>query len=210
MPKIVDHDERRREIARAVLRVVARHGVRGVTMRAVAAEAGWSTGVLNHYFENKRALLVGGLREAAREAGRNMSRAATEREGPDRLRAVIEEGMPLDDRREAFCRIFFFFWAEGVVDPKLAAELAAYYDWWRDTIRAAVEHCQADGLFRGLGAALLAELLVAAADGVAVQAMFGKRPLGRARQRQHVEEWFAILERGGTLPALPQARRSAR
>ncbi len=210
MPKIVDHDERRREIAKAVLQVVAREGVRGVTMRVVAAEAGWSTGVLNHYFENKQELLIGGLREAAREAGRNMSRAATEREGPDRLRAVIEEGMPLDDRREAFCRIFFFFWAEGVSDPKLAAELAAYYDWWRETIRAAIEHCQADGLFRDLDAALLAELLVAAADGVAVQAMFGKRPLGRARQRQHVEEWFAILERGGPLPALTQARRPAR
>ena len=210
MPKIVDHDERRREIAKAVLKVVSREGVRGVTMRVVAAEAGWSTGVLNHYFENKQELLVGGLREAAREAGKNMSRAMKERSGRQRLRSIIEEGMPLDERREAFCRIFFFFWAEGVGDPGLAAELANYYDWWRNLIREAVEHCQAGGWLRALDAGLLAEMLVAMADGVAVQAMFSKHPLSRQRQRRHVDEWFGILDRTGEYPLAAEARRLGR
>ncbi|MHB1219685.1 MAG: TetR/AcrR family transcriptional regulator [Alphaproteobacteria bacterium] len=194
MPKIVDQEQRRQEIAEAVLRVVAREGVGGVTMRVVAVEAGWSTGVLNHYFENKQELLVGGLREAARVAGRNMSRAMKERTGRDCLRVVIEEGMPLDERREALCRIFFFFWAEGVSDPNLAAELATYYDWWRDLIRQAIQRCQAEGWLRNRDPEILAEMLVAVADGVAVQAMFNKRTVGKRRQRRHVEEWLEILE----------------
>ena len=48
MPKIVDHDARRAAIAEALWRVAERDGVEGVTMRAVAREAGWSTGVVTH------------------------------------------------------------------------------------------------------------------------------------------------------------------
>jgi AcrR family transcriptional regulator len=193
MPKIVDHDQRREEIARAVLRVVAREGVGGVTVRDVAREAGWSTGVLSHYFENKRELLIGGLREAARVIGLRMARIMRDRTGLDRLRGVVEEGMPIDDQREALCRIFFFFWAEGVNDPDLSAELATYYDWWRGQIRQAIESCQAEGSIRALDSAALAEMFVALADGVAVQAMFNARKIGKQRQRDHVGRWLEIV-----------------
>ena len=40
MPKIVDHDVQRVTFAEAAMRLIARHGIEGVTMRAVAAEAG--------------------------------------------------------------------------------------------------------------------------------------------------------------------------
>ncbi|MDA0704925.1 MAG: TetR/AcrR family transcriptional regulator [Proteobacteria bacterium] len=193
MPKIVDHEQRREEIAKAVLRVVAREGVGGVTVRDVAREAGWSTGVLCHYFDNKRELLIGGLREAARVIVLRMARIMRDRTGLDRLRGVIEEGMPLDEQREALCRIFFFFWAEGVNDPALSAELAAYYDWWRGQIRQAIEYCQADGSVRALDPEALAEMFVAVADGVAVQAMFNTRKISKPHQRDHVGQWLEIV-----------------
>ena len=193
MPKLVDHDLRREEIAASVLRVVARDGVRGVTMRDIAAEAGWSTGVLNHYFDNKQELLVGGLRLAAREVGENVSRAMRERTGRDQLRAVLQEGMPLDARRRATCRIFFSFWAEGGSDPDLAAELAAYYDWWRTRIRQAIERGQSDGWIIEFESQKLAEMLLAMADGLSVQATFSKRVMSRKRQRDHIEEWINFI-----------------
>ncbi|MGB3635817.1 MAG: TetR family transcriptional regulator, partial [Rubrobacteraceae bacterium] len=58
MPKIVDHEERRRELAEAVWRVILRDGVEGVSVRNVAAEAGWSTGALRHYVGTKEDLLA--------------------------------------------------------------------------------------------------------------------------------------------------------
>ena len=57
MPKVVDVEQRRAELAAAVARVIARSGIEGATMRQVAAEAGWTTGTLVHYFTNKRELL---------------------------------------------------------------------------------------------------------------------------------------------------------
>ena len=58
MPKIVDHEARRAELAAAVWRLASREGLGAVTMRGVAAEAGWSTGALGHYFADKEELLV--------------------------------------------------------------------------------------------------------------------------------------------------------
>ena len=40
MPKIVDHEARRAELAEAVWRLASRDGLEAVTLRGVAAEAG--------------------------------------------------------------------------------------------------------------------------------------------------------------------------
>jgi TetR/AcrR family transcriptional repressor of bet genes len=57
MPKQVDREERRREIAAAVLRLVATRGVEAASLRAVAAEAGVSMGAVQHYFTTKDEML---------------------------------------------------------------------------------------------------------------------------------------------------------
>src|SRR3712207_9389000 len=58
MPKIVNHEERRRELAEAAWRGILRGGVEGVSVRAVSTEAGWSTGALRHYFGTKEELIA--------------------------------------------------------------------------------------------------------------------------------------------------------
>ncbi|MFC6086996.1 TetR/AcrR family transcriptional regulator [Sphaerisporangium aureirubrum] len=57
MPKRVDHDSRREEIARAALRLCVREGLASVTIGRVAAEAAISKGLVQHYFPTKEALL---------------------------------------------------------------------------------------------------------------------------------------------------------
>jgi len=49
VPKIVDHDERRRIIVEALWRVVARDGAHEVSVRHVAAEAGMPKSSIGHY-----------------------------------------------------------------------------------------------------------------------------------------------------------------
>ena len=58
MPKIVNHELQREKFAQAAMRLIARHGLEGVTMRAVATEAGLSYGSLFHYFASKDELLM--------------------------------------------------------------------------------------------------------------------------------------------------------
>ncbi len=194
MPKIIDHDQRREEIAGAVLRVVGLHGVNGVTVRVVAKEAGWSTGVLHHYFEDKQALLMGGLRLAARATGKHINQAMKGADTKQQLRLVLEAGIPLDQRREVMCRIFFFFWAEGVCNSDLSAELAHYYSWWKQRIIEVLKIGQKQGWVRkDINAKMLAEMLVALADGVAVQARFSIPVISKQRLGRHVRMWIDNL-----------------
>src|SRR5688572_2770913 len=64
MPKIVDHDERRREVLSAARRVIVRDGIDAATTRAIAKEAGYSNGVLAHYFTDKDEILLSALRQS--------------------------------------------------------------------------------------------------------------------------------------------------
>ncbi|WP_035854328.1 TetR/AcrR family transcriptional regulator [Cryptosporangium arvum] len=58
MPKRVDHQQRRREIAEALLRVVGVQGLHGMSLREVAAEAGVSLRLVQYYFPSKEQLLL--------------------------------------------------------------------------------------------------------------------------------------------------------
>lgn len=61
MPRKVDHHQRRAEIAAAVGRIARARGLQDVTFREVAAEAGMSVSLVQHYFGSKANLLIGAL-----------------------------------------------------------------------------------------------------------------------------------------------------
>ena len=58
MPKIVDHDKKKRQIAEATWRVIVEHGMEGASVRNIAKEAGISLGSLRHYFSTQEELLT--------------------------------------------------------------------------------------------------------------------------------------------------------
>ena len=57
MPKLVDHEERRKIIAKATWNVIAREGLGGASVRSIAKEANHSLGAVRHYFETQEELL---------------------------------------------------------------------------------------------------------------------------------------------------------
>lgn len=58
MPKIVDHDEKRKQIAEAAWNIIRKEGVEKASIRRVAAEAGMSSGALRHYFSTQDEMLL--------------------------------------------------------------------------------------------------------------------------------------------------------
>jgi AcrR family transcriptional regulator len=194
MPKIVDHDERRRDIAHAVLRVIARDGVRGADIRTVARDAGWSTGVIGHYFGDKQSLLIGALREAADTVADRMRAISRLGDSAERVRALLEAGMPLDEERAATCRIFYHFSSDGVSDPAFRAELASYYAQWRNAVADAVGEAQTGGQFCGLDPVELAESLVALAEGLGIQCLFDPEIMSPDRLRDRLSGMIRRLQ----------------
>ncbi|MDF5756545.1 TetR family transcriptional regulator C-terminal domain-containing protein [Spongiactinospora sp. TRM90649] len=127
MPRRADHHARRVLIAEALLEVASRRGLEAVSLRHVAAEAGVTSGMVQHYFGTKDEMLV----FASRVAGERVrARARTDDhagEGPGaarrRARALLVQLLPLDDRRRDEARVSLAFWAYAAVHPALAAQL---------------------------------------------------------------------------------------
>ena len=85
MPKIVDHAQRRDEIALVACRVVAVHGFDGASMVRIAREAGYTTGMLAHYFDSKQDIISAALRLILRRIDERLRRPAEGAAGPDLL-----------------------------------------------------------------------------------------------------------------------------
>ncbi|MFY7068235.1 TetR/AcrR family transcriptional regulator [Nocardiopsis changdeensis] len=105
MPKIVDHEQRRRELADALWRIVASQGPAGVSIRSVAAEAGWSPGALRHYFPTREELLLFAMDLSEARAVERITRLHEHLEPGlsmlETLAAYAEQLLPLDDDRRA-------------------------------------------------------------------------------------------------------------
>ena len=58
MPKIVDHDHKRKIIVETAWKIIEKEGIEKASIRRIASEAGMSTGALRHYFSNQDELLL--------------------------------------------------------------------------------------------------------------------------------------------------------
>ncbi|MBB2947971.1 AcrR family transcriptional regulator [Actinoplanes lutulentus] len=121
MPKVVDHEERRRELAAAVWRVITRDGVANVSMRTVAAESGWSSGALRHYFATRDELLAFACQQVLARVTERITALNPQGEPHEVVRVLLLETMPIDTERHVEASITFAFLALGLGDPKLAA-----------------------------------------------------------------------------------------
>lgn len=143
VPKLVDHDRRRAELARAVWAVIDREGIEGATVRRVADEAGVSVGGLRHYFDSQPALLLFAAQEVASAVG---ARVAAHLEGdlpgPERARRLLEELLPLDAERRVEVDVWLACLVRARVDPALAELRRAGWLGERHICRLAVAHCR--------------------------------------------------------------------
>ncbi|HVM96457.1 MAG TPA: TetR family transcriptional regulator C-terminal domain-containing protein [Candidatus Acidoferrales bacterium] len=188
MPKIVDHDERREEVAGAVWRAIARDGIEGATIRGVAATAGCSTGVVSHYFRDKDELLVFALRLAHRRAARRMMAALAKQPPLQGLRSVLHEALPLDTERCLEWRIWVSFWGRAVGHARLLAEHHQRNEEWRRLILALLRRAQRDGsLTIPDSVEAAADALLALVDGIGIRATLEPTTLPPARQLDLVE-----------------------
>ncbi len=173
MPKIVDHDAERHRLAGAACRTIAKAGLEGTTLRAIAEEARCSTGPLVHYFGDKNQILIHALRHASRETGMRMLDVHSREKGRAALREMAAEGLPLDELRRAEWRVWLAFWGQALAGADLAAEQNRRYTAWRRLMQAVFLQAQTDGELHGrFDPEREAVLLVAFIDGIGIQAMF--------------------------------------
>jgi len=153
VPKRVDHEERRRQIAGALLRTAAARGLHATGMREVAAEAGVSLRLVQYYFGTKEELLLAGMQHlAARFGERAMTRIRRTREegaqaSPrDVVTAILAEALPADEERRTFAVLNAAYFALSLTDPALAiAPLVKNSNAVTDVVAAQLRAAQSAG-----------------------------------------------------------------
>jgi len=181
MPKVVDADERRAEITDAAARLIARAGVGAATLRDVAAEAGWTTGAITHYFDDKRELLLRTFEASLdHRLSLRVQRESAQEEPIDALRSSLEGALPVDAASRQHWLVTIAFCSQATGDEELARAQRDAYREFRDHISRLVVEA---GLADGAHADLVAERLIAAADGIAIQALFDPQHWSARRQR---------------------------
>jgi AcrR family transcriptional regulator len=127
VPKRVDHDERRQQIADALLRTAARRGLHATGMREVASEAGVSLRLVQYYFGTKEELMLAAMQHLAAQFGERALariRQIKETENPvsprDVIAAILTEGLPADDERRTFIVLYTAYFALSLTEPALA------------------------------------------------------------------------------------------
>jgi AcrR family transcriptional regulator len=132
VPRRVDHTERRREIADALVRTAAARGLHATGMREVAAEAGVSLRLVQYYFGTKEELLLAAMQQlAAQFSDRAMARIRQSRQGDgpasprDVIAAILTEALPADDERRTFTLVYTAYLAlnSNAVSDVIAAQL---------------------------------------------------------------------------------------
>uniref|UniRef100_UPI0024545C31 TetR/AcrR family transcriptional regulator n=1 Tax=Nocardia farcinica TaxID=37329 RepID=UPI0024545C31 len=167
MPKTIDREQRRAEIAAAVWRLIDQSGVSAVSLRTVAAEAGLVLGSLRHTFPTKADLLAYAMELVFVRAEQRVSAHAAIGDPRRRALAMLLELLPLDEQRRIEMRVDLALVAEAPAHPRLA-ELAG---------RA---HTAVAALCHDLCADLAAHGLLHTARAVAVGGGGGGPPGGRA------------------------------
>ncbi|HVX33443.1 MAG TPA: TetR family transcriptional regulator C-terminal domain-containing protein [Solirubrobacterales bacterium] len=196
MPKKVDHDARREELVLAAWRVIAANGIDEVTIRDIARESGYSSGVLAHYFKNKDDLLAHALQLSHTRIRKRYDAEVEETPGAaEALKAILLDNLPMDEQREMETRIEMSFWARALRNEELHEIQRKESETLRALLRELVEKAQKDkAIAKKHDREEILELLGAVIDGISLHALLYPDRLPAKRQAAVMEFALALLK----------------
>lgn len=205
---------RREQIVTAAYQVAWRHGIDGITIRAVAAQATLSHGLVLFHFKRKDQLVAAlldrvlattilvGIADDDADDGAEATRT------PVPLRALLEQEMARVAQEPRGMRLFFEYWALGTRDPMIRTKVSAALGRYREAFRVVAEASLGDGAAHppGVTADGVAAVAVSLINGGAVQAMIDP---GQFDVAAYLAAGHGLLERLTTVDGTATAESGA-
>lgn len=119
MARLTIRDLRRNELIDATIAAIAETGMSEITLATIAAQAGVSPALVNHYFNGKDDLLEAAMRRLAADLGDAFLGHLPANPTPmDRLHAVIDSCLLADNFRPGSMVTWLNFWAQVQHQPR--------------------------------------------------------------------------------------------
>ena len=189
---MVNHEERREEIVEAAWRIIERKGLAGADLREIAGEGGYTTGVITHYFRDKRELMTSVFGLVVDRSMARMAKALAEAG----LMEALAQVLPLDEERRREATVWLALVSASLTDAQLAEGLRLRYRQAREAMlpvfRTSLEEVS------GEDPEEIGDELLAMVDGITVDALSDPERYPPGRQ-------LALLRRALIRLGLPAA-----
>jgi len=195
VPKVVDHEQRRAEVAEAAWRIIERVGIRSATLRDIAEELGTTKGSLAHYFRSKEQLVAFAFEQGcARVFARMEALTRAANPGLDRLRIALALMTPAFIELESASAATLAFWASATDDAVLAGVHLRNYATWRARISEFLSEAKDRGQLRKtIDIPLETAALIALVDGTLVGSVLEPNHFSKPRIIQILDLALARL-----------------
>jgi AcrR family transcriptional regulator len=194
VPKEVDHPARRRELADAACRVIARNGLAGTTLAHVAEESGWSIGAIRYYFPDKDELVASALWRVGERVDERIRHRTAGGMTLNDLRIAATELLPLDPDGREMALVYLAFLAQAAVVPALADAAEGAAQRLQEPLAARIAHLvQAGELPAHLDADYEAARLRVLLDGLRLQLITTPRQTSASWALAVLDDHFTAL-----------------
>jgi AcrR family transcriptional regulator len=193
MPRHADPEQRRRQVAEALLRVVETEGLDAASIPRIARELGATTGLVQTYFRSKDELLLFAIDHLGELV---QTRVAAAIEASNGVKGRLHAGMSVlasgdESERDGEGRIWLAFLARAVNHPGLRERHLAGAEEIRSRCQYAFDLAKQHGLVaEDLDTKRAALALQAFADGLAVQRALEPEHVTKAYARSLLEEYL--------------------
>ncbi|WP_033287998.1 TetR/AcrR family transcriptional regulator [Amycolatopsis jejuensis] len=194
MPKVIDHDQRRREIVEVAKKLIIEGGFEAATMRSIVTAAGFANGALKHYFPSKDSIIAATFESVLQETAQRMSELDPDLGPMDALRGFVEAAIPMDAHQIASARVLLVLWEHSVANPELARQYRDLLTRWRAELTVRIAAARGAGEKPDAPAiTVLADEIVAVSIGANVTSLM--HPVGKvaARYRAYVDGLMARI-----------------
>lgn len=196
MPKVVDHDQRRRELSELAYQIITQDGFDAATYRALADRAGCTTGMIVHYFPKRDDILLGALSHAETVTRAAMDYCLENYPGLEALRQCLFSVIPANRKLGSHWRLWISFWGRATSNENLRNKQRKAYgeaiQRWGAYIKKAQD---AGALNKSLDVRSEAQGVMALLDGLGVQAMVGRGSLTGNQQKRMIDTYLDGLQR---------------
>ncbi len=181
--------DRREAIVHAAWRVAAREGLAAVTIRSIAKEIGYTTGIVMHHFPTKDVIIEEMIERLYR--GLRDIYLAEMNGAPDahRLERLLASALPLQPRLAFGWKLSVVLQGEVLRSVKIAGVHRRYYRQFETDIRAELARLQENGLLSpGTDLDMAATRLMVLVEGIGANFVLRPKAMPPALQRRLLQE----------------------
>jgi AcrR family transcriptional regulator len=192
MPKVVDHESRRKMVARVAFETMESVGPERASIREIARRGGFSHSLLSHYFRDSDDVFGFAYRYLTESVLERVSaRTANLAPGIDRLYAALDESCPYRLGVGAVATLSCWVHAVGNQHNRLMQQRS--YGLWRKCLRRyMVESIREKHIAPRVGVADLLDLSIMFLDGLCVAAVFDASRWPPRRQVRLLDRFVEI------------------